>query len=189
MNRLESGVQVDKQEARRVLDSAELICPEGKVKAALERMAAEITAKLSDSNPLILPVMGGAVVFTGHLLPMLRFPLEFDYLHVSRYNGRTRGAQVEWKVAPRSDLRGRTVLVLDDILDEGNTLAAIRERLLGEGVGHFYSAVFADKEIGRPKPISADFVGVRVPDRYVFGFGMDVNEYWRNLPAIYALKS
>lgn len=180
---------MDKDEARRILDSADLICAEPEVKAALERMAAEITAQLSEANPLVLPVMGGAVVFTGHLLPLLRFPLEFDYLHVSRYNGGTRGAQVEWKVAPRTDFRGRTVLVLDDILDEGNTLAAIRERLLAEGVGRFYSAVFADKEIGRAKPIAADFTGVRVPDRYVFGFGMDVNEYWRNLPAIYALKS
>jgi hypoxanthine phosphoribosyltransferase len=182
-------VLVDKEEARLLLDSADLICAENEVRSALERMAADITAKLSETNPLILPVMGGAVVFTGHLLPLLRFPLEFDYLHVSRYNGTTRGAQVEWKVAPRSDLRGRTVLVLDDILDEGNTLAAIRERLLNEGVGKFYSAVFADKEIGRAKPIAADFVGVKVPDRYVFGFGMDVYEYWRNLPAIYALKT
>jgi len=180
---------VDKEEARRVLESADLICAEKEVRNALERMAADITAKLSDANPLILPVMGGAVVFTGHLLPLLRFPLEFDYLHVTRYNGKTRGAQVEWKVAPRSDLRGRTVLVLDDILDEGNTLAAIRDRLQAEGVGKFYSAVFADKAIGRAKPIAADFVGVTVPDRYVFGFGMDVNEYWRNLPAIYALKA
>lgn len=180
---------MNREEARRVLDSADLICAEQEVKSALGRMAAEITAELSDTDPLVLPVMGGAVVFTGHLLPLLRFPLEFDYLHVTRYNGSTRGAQVEWKVAPRTDIRGRTVLVLDDILDEGSTLAAIRDRLLAEGAGRFYSAVFADKEIGRPKPISADFVGVRVPDRYLFGFGMDVNEYWRNLPAIYALKS
>ncbi len=180
---------MDKEEANRILETADLICSEQQVRVALERMAVEISGKLAGENPLVLPVMGGAVVFTGHLLPLLRFPLEFDYLHVTRYNGKTRGAQVEWKVAPRSDLRGRTVLVLDDILDEGNTLAAIRERLLAEGVGKFYSAVFADKNIGRAKPIKADFVGVEVPDRYVFGFGMDVHEYWRNLPAIYALKT
>jgi hypoxanthine phosphoribosyltransferase len=96
---------------------------------------------------------------------------------------------VQWRVGPRTDIRGRTLLVLDDILDEGNTLAAIKERLLDQGAGGFYSAVFADKEIGKPKPIRADFVGVSVPDRYVFGFGMDVNEYWRNLPAIYALRT
>jgi len=180
---------VDSEKARRILDEADLICSEQQVRSALERMAGEISSRLAGENPLVLPVMGGAVVFTGHLLPLLRFPLEFDYLHVTRYNGQTRGSQVQWRVGPRTDIRGRTLLVLDDILDEGNTLAAIKERLLAEGAGGFYSAVFADKEIGKPKPIRADFVGVSVPDRYVFGFGMDVNEYWRNLPAIYALRT
>jgi hypoxanthine phosphoribosyltransferase len=180
---------VDSEKARKILDEADLICSEQQVRSALDRMAAEISSRLAAENPLVLPVMGGAVVFTGHLLPLLRFPLEFDYLHVTRYNGQTRGSQVQWRVGPRTDIRGRTLLVLDDILDEGNTLAAIKERLLAEGAGGFYSAVFADKEIGKPKPIRADFVGVSVPDRYVFGFGMDVNEYWRNLPAIYALRT
>jgi hypoxanthine phosphoribosyltransferase len=180
---------VDREKATRILDEADLICSEQQVRSALERMAAEISSRLAGENPLVLPVMGGAVVFTGHLLPLLRFPLEFDYLHVTRYNGQTRGSQVQWRVGPRTDIRGRTLLVLDDILDEGSTLAAIKERLLAEGAGGFYSAVFADKEIGKPKPIRADFVGVSVPDRYVFGFGMDVNEYWRNLPAIYALRT
>jgi hypoxanthine phosphoribosyltransferase len=180
---------VDREEARRILEAADLICSERDVSAALARMAAQINAALADANPLILPVMGGAVVFTGHLLPMLRFPLQFDYLHVTRYKGGTQGAQVQWKVQPHDNVRGRTVLVLDDILDEGNTLAAIRDRLLAEGAARFMSAVFADKAIGRPKPVRADFVGIEVPDRYVFGFGMDINEYWRNLPAIYAVRS
>jgi hypoxanthine phosphoribosyltransferase len=180
---------VDREQAGRILETADLICSETQVRSALDRMAVQITDRLAAENPLVLPVMGGAVVFTGHLLPMLRFPLEFDYLHVTRYNGTTRGAAVEWRIGPHTDIRGRTVLVLDDILDEGNTLAAIRDRLLAEGAGRFYSAVFADKKTGRDKPIRADFVGVEVPDRYVFGFGMDVNEYWRNLPAIYALNT
>lgn len=176
-------------EARRILEQADLICSEEEVRIAVRRIAQQVTAALAESNPLVLSVMGGAVVFTGHLLPLLRFPLEFDYLHVTRYNGATRGAAVQWKVGPRTDLTGRTVLVLDDILDEGNTLAAIRDRLLAGGAKAFFSAVFADKNIGRAKPIQADFVGIEVPDRYVFGFGMDVNEYWRNLPAIHAIKS
>jgi len=128
------------------------------------------------------------VVFTGQLLPLLKFPLDFDYLHVSRYNNETQGGEVRWKVAPRENVQGRVVLVLDDILDEGITLAAIRERIMDQGAKAFYSAVFADKNIGRSKPISADFVGVTLPNRYVFGFGMDVNGAWRNLPAIYAIK-
>ena len=180
---------LDKNRAWQVLREADLVCSEQEVRRAVERVAAEITARLADASPLVLSVMGGAVVFTGRLLPLLHFPLELDYLHVTRYDGRTRGSEVRWKAGPRTDIRGRTLLVVDDILDEGDTLAAVRERLLADGAAAFFSAVFADKDIGRAKPIRADFVGVRVPDRYVFGFGMDINEYWRNLPAIYALKS
>lgn len=180
---------LDKNRAWQVLREADLVCSEQEVGRAVERVAAEVTVMLADANPLVLSVMGGAVVFTGRLLPLLYFPLELDYLHVTRYDGRTRGSEVKWKAGPRTDIRGRTLLVVDDILDEGDTLAAVRERLLADGAAAFFSAVFADKDIGRAKPIRADFVGVRVPDRYVFGFGMDINEYWRNLPAIYALKS
>jgi len=180
---------LDKNQAWQLLREADLVYSEQEVGRAVERVAAEVTARLADANPLVLSVMGGAVVFTGRLLPLLYFPLELDYLHVTRYDGRTRGSEVRWKAGPRTDIRGRTLLVVDDILDEGDTLAAVRERLLADGADAFFSAVFADKDTGRAKPIRADFVGVRVPNRYVFGFGMDINEYWRNLPAIYALKS
>jgi hypoxanthine phosphoribosyltransferase len=172
-----------------MLRDADLLFDENQVKRTVERLAVDISAKLADSYPVVMPVMGGAVVFTGHLLPLLHFPLEFDYLHVTRYDGKTRGGQIQWKTRPHVDFRGRTVLVLDDILDEGNTLAAIRDHLLEEGAGVFYSAVFAEKDLGRTKPIKADFVGLTVPNRYVFGFGMDAQEHWRNLPGIYALKS
>jgi hypoxanthine phosphoribosyltransferase len=132
--------------------------------------------------------MGGSVVFTGHLLTRLRFPLELDYLHVTRYDGTIRGGALSWKVLPRQPVAGRAVLVLDDILDEGTTMAAIRERLLADGAQSVAIAVLADKAIGRRKPVTPDFVGLTVPNRYVFGFGMDVEGMWRNLPAIYALR-
>jgi hypoxanthine phosphoribosyltransferase len=177
------------ERAWQILQDAEVICSEEQVVAAVRRVAGQVTEALAEANPLVLSVMGGAVVFAGHLLPLLRFPLEFDYLHVTRYAGGTRGAEVQWKVGPSTDLHDRTVLVLDDILDEGNTLAAIRDRLLAEGTKAFFSAVFADKKIQRAKPIQADFVGIEVPDRYVFGFGMDIHEYWRNLPAIHAIRA
>ena len=180
---------LDKNQAWQLLREADLVYSEQEVGRAVERVAAEVTARLADANPLVLSVLGGAVVFTGRLLPLLHFPLELDYLHVTRYDGKTRGSEVQWKAGPRTDIRGRTLLVVDDILDEGDTLAAVRKRMLADGADAFFSAVFADKDTGRAKPIRADFVGVRVPNRYVFGFGMDVNEYWRNLPAIYAMKS
>jgi hypoxanthine phosphoribosyltransferase len=178
----------DPQLAWRMLDEAQLVHSEATVGAALHRLAAEIEGRLRDQCPLVLCVMGGSVVFTGQLLPLLRFPLEFDYLHVTRYDGSTRGGALQWKVLPRQPVAGRVVLVLDDILDEGHTLAAIRERMLSEGAAAFLCAVFTEKETGRPKPIKPDFVGLKVPDQYVFGFGMDAEGAWRNLPAIYALK-
>jgi hypoxanthine phosphoribosyltransferase len=128
------------------------------------------------------------VVFSGQLLTMLNFPLDYDYLHVTRYGGATVGGGIEWKVAPQSPMQNRVVLVLDDVLDEGHTMSAIRERVLASGARKFLCAVFADKDIGKTKPMTADFVGVTLPNRYVFGYGMDVKGAWRNLPAVYAMK-
>ncbi len=135
-----------------------------------------------------LAIMGGAAVFTGQLLPKLAFPLEFGAIEVTRYNNDIQGREITWRLAPRDNVRGRTVLVVDDILDEGITLAAIHRKLGEMGARRVMSAVFADKDLGREKPIRADFIGVTVPNRYVFGFGMDAYGLWRNLPAIYALR-
>jgi hypoxanthine phosphoribosyltransferase len=137
---------------------------------------------------MVLSIMGGAAVFSGQLLPHLEFPLEFAAIELSRYRNAKRGGEIEWRLAPKDDVKGRTVLVLDDILDEGVTLAAVRDALLEKGAKRVHFAVFADKRNGRKKPISADFVGVEVPDRYVFGFGMDIHGLWRNLPAVYAAR-
>ena len=174
--------------AREILHHAELLFSAGQVQAAVHRVAAEINAALSEQHPLVLAVMGGAVIFSGQLLPMLDFPLDFDYVHVSRYGDARHGGAMRWKVEPGENVRGRVVLLLDDILDEGHTLAALRERVLALGAARCYSAVFADKQHGRPKPVRADFVGMSVPDRFVFGYGMDIQGAWRNLPAIYAVR-
>ncbi|MDB5904906.1 MAG: phosphoribosyltransferase [Betaproteobacteria bacterium] len=176
------------EEAWRILDTADVVCSAECVAAEVERLAREISDRLRDREPLVLGVMRGSVIFAGQLLPLLRFPLHFDYLDVTRYGGTTTGGEITWKVSPGTAVQGRVVLVLDDILDEGHTLAAIRAKLLEAGASEFYSAVFAQKDIGRPKPIAADFVGLTVPNRYVFGFGMDVYGAWRNLPAIYAMR-
>lgn len=180
---------LDPQKAQEILDQAEPICSAAEVSQAVSRLAHEIKIQLGDRHPLVLSVMGGAVVFSGQILPQLNFPLDFDYIHVSRYGNATQGGVLEWKVLPRENVAGRVVLVLDDILDEGHTMAAIREKLLQMGAAAFYCAVFADKETGKTKPLHADFVGVTLPNRFVFGFGMDVQGAWRNLPAIYALKN
>lgn len=176
------------EQTQQILDTAELIHSEQTVEQAMQRLSADITRVLSHQQPLVLCVMGGAVVFAGQLLPRLRFPLDFDYVHLTRYGKKMTGGEICWRVEPQENIRGRVVLVLDDILDEGITLAAIRGKVLESGAKAFYSAVFADKETGKPKPCQADFTGLTVPDRYVFGFGMDIHGAWRNLPAIYAVK-
>ncbi len=159
------------------------------VQAAIQRLALDIEKRLSGAYPLVLAVMGGAVVFAGQILPRLHFPLDFDYIHASRYGAATRGgADVRWRVTPPEGVAGRTVLVLDDILDGGETMSAIRERLLGLGAKAFYCAVLVEKVLGRPKPIAADFIGLTIPDRFVFGCGMDAKGYWRNLPEIRAMR-
>jgi hypoxanthine phosphoribosyltransferase len=179
---------VNRVDAQRLLDDADIICTSEEVAAAVARLAREIQAKLADEFPIVLSVMGGAAVFTGQLLPKLQFPLEFGAIEVTRYNNTTQGRDIRWRLAPRDNVKDRTVLVIDDILDEGVTLAAIRQKLTELGAKAVYACVFADKAINREKPAHADFVGVTVPDRYVFGFGMDAYGLWRNLPAIYALK-
>ena len=176
------------QQAKDILASADLIHSAETVSAAVSRIAAEITDKFSETNPLLLCVMSGGVPFAGHLMTQLEFPLEFDYLHVTRYGQETSGGALSWRAAPWTSVKDRTVIVLDDILDEGMTLAAIVERLKELGAKECYTAVATEKLNGKKKPIKADFVALTVPDRFVFGFGMDVRGHFRNLPAIYAMK-
>lgn len=176
-------------EARRTLEQAELICDARTVAAAIGELAVAITAVLGNSNPLVLVVMRGGVYIAGQILPLLRFPLDLDYVELTRYGISTSGGAVCWKVRPPDAVAGRAVLVLDDILDAGETLAALRDCLVRAGALSVRCAVLADKQIGAPKPIIPDFVGLRLPDRFVFGCGMDVSGAWRNLPAIYAVKA
>jgi hypoxanthine phosphoribosyltransferase len=179
---------MEPKKARAMLANADLIHSEETVQTALAQVAAVICERLADKNPLVLCVMTGGVIFCGQLLPKLTFPLDFDYLHATRYGPETQGGKISWRMAPWTSVKGRTVLVVDDILDEGVTLAAVKESLTRLGAAEVLLAVFTDKVNGKQKPIAADFVGLTVPDRFVFGFGMDVNGAWRNLPAIYAMQ-
>jgi hypoxanthine phosphoribosyltransferase len=170
------------------LEDSDLIASAAEVQAAVRRVATEIGEELSEKYPLVLAVMGGAVVFAGQILPLLRFPLDFDYVHASRYGAMTRGSKIEWRVRPPALVRGRTVLVLDDILDHGETMSAIRSGLLELGAQTVQCAVLVEKMLESAKPIKPDYVGLRIPDRFVFGCGMDAKGFWRNLPEIRAMK-
>ena len=178
----------DPRAAREFLENSDLVASADEVQSAIRRLAGEIERALGERYPLVLAVMGGAVVFAGQILPLLRFPLDFDYVHASRYGAATRGAGIQWRVRPPELVSGRSVLVLDDILDHGETMAAIRAGLLELGAQSVHSAVLVEKNLDIKKPITADFVGLRIPDRFVFGCGMDAKGFWRNLPEIRAMK-
>jgi hypoxanthine phosphoribosyltransferase len=179
--------------ARELMANAEEIVSAEKVQAAVRNVAEVLNQRFDNDEtgafPLVLGVMGGAVVFTGNLLPQLTFPLEFDYIHVTRYGDTDRGGEVVWKVVPRQSVEGRTIIVVDDILDEGETLAHVKQRLLDMGAAEVILAVFADKELGRSKPVQADIVGLTIPNRFVVGFGMDARGYWRNLPGLWVIRN
>ncbi len=182
-----------RDKALSLLKDAERVFDAAAVQQAVDRVAADLNARFRNSRdeafPLVLGVMGGAVVFCGQLLTRLDFPLEFDYMHVTRYGSKDQGGKIEWKVIPRSSVTGRTVIVLDDILDEGETLAHVKQRLLEMGAAEVVLAVFADKDIGKRKPVKADYVGLVLPNKFVVGYGMDAYGYWRNLPEIWAIKT
>lgn len=175
-------------EAWKILAEAELLCDSESVQKAIKRMAGDISALLRESNPIVLVIMRGGVFFAGQLLPLLRFPLELEYAHASRYGDATAGGALHWSVAPPASVRNRAVLVLDDILDAGETLRAVRAEVLALGAASCHLAVLTLKDTGRSKLVVADFVGLTLPNRYVFGCGLDVHGAWRNLPEIYALS-
>jgi hypoxanthine phosphoribosyltransferase len=151
-------------------------------------MADSITADLAGTEPVVLAVMQGGAFAAVELCRRLRFPYAFDFVHVTRYAGGTRGGDVEWRVPPSAELKGRTVLVVDDVLDRGHTLRALRAELKRVGAARQRTAVLVVKKVAgggaRPK---VDYVGVEVEDVYVFGCGMDYRGHWRGLPGLYAL--
>ncbi|MEO5702803.1 MAG: hypoxanthine-guanine phosphoribosyltransferase [Gammaproteobacteria bacterium] len=181
-------MSITAQQAREVYEQADLLYSEHQVEAALTRMAAAISARLSNSNPLVLCVMTGGMVTTGKLLTQLDFPLQVDYIHVTRYRGATLGGELQWVARPACSPQDRVIIVIDDILDEGVTLAAIIDEFRELGAREVYSAVLVDKLHERKHDVQADFVGLMVEDRYVFGYGMDYHGYLRNAPGIYAVK-
>ncbi len=158
------------------------------VSAAIARIGADVTQALQNEVPVFLTVMNGGLIFAGALALTIESDLEFDYLHATRYRGATTGSELHWLTRPKLALRNRTIVLVDDILDEGHTLKAIRDLCLDQGANRILIAVMCEKRHGRcVDGIQADFVGLQVPDRYVFGYGMDYYEQGRNLPGIYAI--
>jgi hypoxanthine phosphoribosyltransferase len=178
----------DVDDAVNALETASEVFSTGEIEAALDRMSVQISAALSDLNPVVLAVMRGGAFTSTELCRRLRFPYSFDFVHASRYGDELTGGDLHWSVRPSPELVGRTVLIVDDILDRGLTLQALQQELTQLGVAAIFTAVLLSKDIdedlSRP---GVDFIGLQVDDRYVFGCGMDYKGYWRGLPSLYAL--
>lgn len=168
-------------------ETAELIHSPEAVVAAYDRMAAAINRDWAGREPLVLSVLLGGLVPAGQLLPRLLFSLQLESIHATRYGGGTSGGELNWVASPRSSLKGRNVLLIDDILDEGLTLRALVDYCQSQGAEHVGTAVLVRKQREHPPAIEADYYGLDVPDRYVFGCGMDLHDYHRQLPGIYAI--
>ena len=182
---LPAGTAVD---PRQVLEQAELLFDTASIEAAIDTLADRLSERLGNGAPLVLCVMQGGLMFSGRIMSRLPLAAEFDYIHATRYGHNTTGEALEWLAYPKQPLTGRTVLLLDDILDEGYTLAAIERHCREQGADEVISAVLVRKKHDRMKAdIRCDFVALEVDDRYVFGYGMDYKGKLRHLDQIYAL--
>jgi len=186
---MQDSLEKLRQESERVFAEARLLYSTEEIEAAIDNMALAITDELKDKNPVVLCLMIGAVIIVGKILTKLNFPLQLEYVHVTRYQGATTGGDLQWVRIPSISLKDRTVLIIDDILDEGVTLTTMIEECKKAEAAKIYTAVLADKQIKKSRALQrADFTGLTIPDRYVFGYGMDYKGYLRNAPGIYAVK-
>lgn len=176
------------EQAHEVLKKADCCYTKAQIETAIDQMASAITADLGGKNPLLLCVMTGGLIITGDLLLRLDFPLQYDYIHATRYAGKTRGSTLNWVSKPHTSLRDRHVLIVDDILDEGITLKELVDYCKQEGAASTRTAVLVNKDHERKSISTADYEGLTVEDRYVFGYGMDYKGFLRNVPGIYAVK-
>ncbi len=175
-------------ECERVKKEADCIISKEEMQLAVTSLAKQITQALGDRFPIVIGIMNGGLIPMGMLSTELDFPLQMDYLHATRYRNKTSGGQLQWLVSPTISMQGRTVLLVDDIHDEGVTLAAIKDYCQKEGAEQVYSAVLVNKVHERKNNTHADFVALDIPDRYVFGCGMDYKGMLRHVAGVYAVK-
>jgi hypoxanthine phosphoribosyltransferase len=183
----DSNRRITREEYDAVAARAELLVSGEEMERVLDRLAEAITGALQDKDPLVLCVMNGAVIAVGRLLPRLRFPLGLDYVHATRYRGATSGGSIQWLRRPAASACGRHLLIVDDILDQGITLETIVAACREDGAASVHTAVLVEKERERSSGIEADFVGVRLPNRYLYGYGLDYKGYFRNADGVYAV--
>jgi hypoxanthine phosphoribosyltransferase len=176
-------------EVLQALRDAQPIADRDTVEAAIDRLAVQLSVQFADAYPVLMCIMNGGLVMTSRLLERFEFALQLDYLQVSRYRDGTRGGTLTWRVEPALPLAGRTVLLVDDIFDQGWTMHEVMAKVSALGAAEVISVVLVDKQVAQERPRTVDFAALTAPDRYLFGCGMDYRGHWRNLPAIYALPA
>ncbi|MBR1375854.1 MAG: hypoxanthine-guanine phosphoribosyltransferase [Cardiobacteriaceae bacterium] len=180
---------LDNKELEKVLAKSECLINSAEINAIYDRLAAQLNLVYAELNPIVIVVMSGGLIPAGQLLSRFSFFHRMDYLHASRYRNNVGGAQLNWKVRPTSDVTNEHILLIDDIFDEGITLKTIYEELEKLNPKTLKTCTLINKIHGhKVKNFTVDFVGTEVPDRYIYGCGMDYHGYLRHLPGIYAMK-
>jgi hypoxanthine phosphoribosyltransferase len=170
-----------------LITKSSVIYSEIEIKKAIQNIADQVNQTIKTNDLYVLCVMNGALIFAGQLLPRLEKNIQYSYIHATRYASSLTGGPIHWLVKPPIDIEGKTVLILDDILDEGITLREIAATCEAMKAKAIFTAVLFDKEIEKEKSYFPNFTGLKVPNRFVFGYGLDCKGLGRNLPHLYAL--
>ena len=172
-----------------LLKNSRVLFNRDEVAAAVQKMADEINEFYAGAPIILVSVLTGAIIPVAWLVTKLKMPVQMDFVHATRYRGGLYGAELEYRVPPRLELEGKNVLIVDDIFDEGHTLAAIKGSVEKRKAGTVKMAALVRKDHDRGLQRDyVDFVGLDVPDVYVFGCGMDAYEEWRHLDEILVLE-
>ena len=167
-----------------IADLSRILYHESTILARLDEMAHEITWDYRNRELTVVAVLNGSFMFLGDLLRRIPIPLQVDCLSVSSYAGDRSTGVVTFDQTTMPDITGRHVLVLDDILDGGHTLYAVRERLLEENPLSVKFGVLLRKNRVREKAVDVDYIGFDIADEFVVGYGLDFMQNYRNLPCI-----
>ena len=176
-------------ELQQIIDHSDLIYTQTEIATAITQMAATTDQLLAGSQPIIIAVMNGGMVLTYDLIRQLKTRSRLDYLQVARYQDKTVGGQLHWHKQPQQSLAGETVLLVDDIFDQCDTLQELVSYCKAQGAKQIFSAVLLYKhKAQREHSLMPDVIGLEVADRFVYGYGMDYQGYFRDVAEIYALR-
>ena len=171
-------------------DIQEVMLTEAQIQARIEELGKILSEDYRDKNPVVLGVMKGVVIFYADMIRKINVPCQMDFMWISSYEGTDSTGSITVKRDISTDIKGRHVLILEDIFDTGNSLSFVHEHLMAKGPASLKICTPLDKP-SRRKPgvtLEADYVGFTIPNAFVVGYGLDYNEYYRNLPYVGILK-